>query len=161
MTLIISLLAIINKNKMRKIFNWTMTFLALFGMTWFTGQSLIGGGTNSARAAAAKKSERNGHKVLLLKPQQEKSTLKKLSKLIEKEVICTVTEEQLVGLETQFGAATEEITVDGQTVTVVKISKDEVKRKQLLDYLLSTGSDDCKPAKSHNWFYVVFTANMS
>ena len=146
---------------MRKIFNWTMTFLALFGMTWFTGQSLIGGDTNSALAAAAKKSERNGHRVLLIKPEQEKSTLKKLAKLIEKEVICSVTQEQLVGLEAQFGAVSEEITVDGQIVTVVKMSKDDIKRKELLDYLASTGTDDCKPAKSHNWFYVMFSANMS
>ncbi len=99
---------------------------------------------------------KNSKKFVVVQNDSDASQgfLQRLSNFLGKDMLCAISEEQYAALSAQFQTSTDTLTVDGEPVSVVKVSGDGLQATQLKD-LVSPSDVHCKVIKSNNIFYLL------
>lgn len=81
-----------------------------------------------------------------------------LTRLVQKDLVCPVNSAQFAHLSSQYDVETEDITVGGDTVTLLKIDRDTAKRGAIMRYLRKENRiTGCTVVSSRSWYYLIFT----
>ncbi len=85
-----------------------------------------------------------------------------LARLVQKELVCPVNAEQFAYLSEQYDVETDEISVGGETVTLLKVDRDTARRGAIMRYpRRENGITACTVVSSRSWYYLVFTGTVS
>jgi len=151
--------------KPKKLLKWAFIFSSLSIFTLVTFNGIMGNGPRAAIANVMSENEIDGSYGVVTFSDSEptgNSVLKRLGKFFSDDVICSVSPDQFSQLSETYDTVLDQVTVNGETIDIARIGGEKLNSRILRDYLEATGSESkCKVVKAKQWFYLLFSANIS